>query len=325
MGIMCKVMRGEFIESMHVAYAVVVDNAGKIVRYWGDAHYLTCVRSTLKPFQAGSVVKAGATVAAGFNDAELALMCASHNGEEIHVKTGQGMLDKLGVDISTLVCGSHAPYEKEAKLNLIRAGKTPTILHNNCSGKHAGMLALAKHMGIDPTEYTALEHPVQQAILKQVKAYSELDKLPVAIDGCSAPTPFMPLYNIALMFQKFTTGNHEELQALFAAMTSYAYLVAGKGRFDTDFISALGGRAVTKAGGEAVRGLGIRNRDGEVFGLALKVLDGNKRCAPNVMMAILAEMDLLFDDELENLKQYRYTILRNHRKLDVGAIAIDML
>ena len=258
MGIMCRVMRGDFIESMHVAYAVVVDGDGLIVKNWGDPNYITCIRSSLKPFQASAAVLEGATEAAGFTSEELALMCASHNGEEMHVTTAQGMLEKLGYDISYYECGSHAPYDQNAKFELIRNSNDPTPLHNNCSGKHAGMLCLAKHLGASPFGYTQVDHPVQQAIIKQIKKYSELDDFPLAVDGCSAPVPFMPLYNIALMYQKLASGEHGDMNVLYEAMISHPMLVAGTNRFDTDFILALDGRAVTKVGGEAVRGLGIR-------------------------------------------------------------------
>lgn len=322
---MCNVLRGGFIESMHVAFAVVVNGQGQIVKNWGDPYYLTCVRSSLKPFQASASVVEGATEAAGFTTKELALMCASHNGEDIHVKTAQHMLEKLGFDMSFYECGSHAPYDNKSKCKLIKNSIEPTPLHNNCSGKHAGMLCLSKHLNVDPTGYTGPEHPVQKAIMAQVKKYSELDDFPLVIDGCSAPTPFMPLYNIALMFQKFAGRTYPELNVLYDAMTSNPYLIAGKNRFDTDFIEAMKGRAVTKVGGEAVRGLGIRKKDGDVYGIALKILDGNQRCSPQATIAILKEMDLLSENEMRALNNYGKTTFKNHRKLNVGSIEIEGL
>lgn len=318
-------MRGDFIESMHVAYAVVVDGDGKIVRNWGDPNYLTCIRSSLKPFQASVAVKAGATETAGFTTKELALMCASHNGEDIHVKTAQSMLNKLGYDMSHYDCGSHAPYDKKSKHELIKQSKKPTAFHNNCSGKHAGMLCLSKQLQADPKGYTHINHPVQQAIIKQVQTYSELNDFPLEVDGCSAPIPFMPLYNIAIMFQKLISNKYEELNTVVNAMVGYPYLIAGKGRFDTDFIETMNGRAITKVGGEAVRGLGIRKENGEVYGIALKVLDGNQRCSPQAMMGILSEMDLLSSDEKSHLAKYQKTNLKNHNKLSVGSIEVEIV
>lgn len=321
---MCRVMRGDFIESMHVAYAVVVDGDGQIVKNWGDPDYLTCVRSALKPFQASAAVAAGATDAAGFTTAEIALMCASHNGEDLHAKTASGMLEKLGYDIKYYECGSHAPYDQDTKFELIRNANDPTPLHNNCSGKHAGMLCLAKHLDADPSGYTQVDHPVQQAIFKQIKKYSELDNFPLAVDGCSAPVPFMPLYNIALMYQKLASGDYEELNILYDAMVTNPTQVGGTDRFDTDFILALNGRAVTKVGGEAIQGVSVRAKDGAAWGIAVKILDGSHRCGPTATLAILKNLDLVNSSELEKLDKYYNIILRNHNKLDVGSIIIDI-
>ena len=324
MGIMCKVMRGDFIESMHVAYAVVVDGKGQIVKNWGDPYYLTCVRSALKPFQASAAVAAGATSAAGFTSAELALMCASHNGEEIHIQTAKEMLEKLGYDMSYYECGSHAPYDRKSKIELIKNSQEPTPLHNNCSGKHAGMLCLTKYLKADPAGYTNVEHPVQQAIMKQIMKFSELEDFPLAVDGCSAPVPFMTLYNIALMYQKLASVDHEDLSPLYDAMVSNPMLVAGTDRFDTDFIEAMKGHAVTKVGGEAIRGIGFRKDDGSVLGIAIKMLDGNQRCVPSVALAVLENLKLLTSAVLEKLKKYSNITLKNHRLLEVGSIVIEI-
>mgnify|MGYP000509997624 FL=1 len=324
MGIMCRVMRGDFIESMHVAYAVVVDGDGQIVKNWGDPDYLTCVRSALKPFQASAAVSAGATDAAGFTSAELALMCASHNGEEIHIQTAKEMLEKLGYDMSYYECGSHAPYDRKSKIELIKNSQEPTPLHNNCSGKHAGMLCLTKYLKADPAGYTNVEHPVQQAIMKQIMKFSELEDFPLAVDGCSAPVPFMTLYNIALMYQKLASVDHEDLSPLYDAMVSNPMLVAGTDRFDTDFIEAMKGHAVTKVGGEAIRGIGFRKDDGSVLGIAIKMLDGNQRCVPSVALAVLENLKLLTSTVLKKLKKYSNITLKNHRLLEVGSIVIEI-
>ena len=324
MPILCKIHRGDFIESIHVAYAVVVDGKGEIVYSSGDPHYLTCVRSALKPFQASAAIKEGATKAVSFTPEEIALMCASHNGEDIHVNTAKSMLDKIDYETSYYECGTHFPYDKESRVKLIQNEENSSTLHNNCSGKHAGMLCLAKYLQVDPKGYTDPGHKVQQLIMKQVKRFSELNEFPLAIDGCSAPVPFLPLFNIALMYQKFASGNYDELNTLFDAVTSNPYLIAGKNRFDTDFIEAMDGKAVTKVGGEAVRGLGIRSGNGEGFGIALKVLDGNQRCSPIATMAVLDELDLLTKDQSEKLSSYKKTVLRNHRKIETGIIAVEL-
>ena len=324
MPILCKIHRGDFIESIHVAYAVVVNEAGEILYSNGDPDYFTCVRSTLKPFQASAAVKEGAIKTAGFNSEECALMCASHNGEDIHVKTAEDMLQKIGYDTSHYECGTQFPYDKESKIKLIQNDEKPSALHNNCSGKHAGMLCLAKHLQVDPKGYTDPDHPVQQLIINQTKQFSELNDFPLVIDGCSAPVPFLPLFNIALMYQKFASGNYDELNTLFDAITSNPYLIAGKNRFDTDFIEAMDGKAVAKVGGEGVRGVGIRTAKGETYGVALKVLDGNQRCSPIATVAVLEELDLLTKDQSEKLSSYKKIAFQNHRKIETGTIKVEL-
>lgn len=321
MPILCQVTRGYLVESIHVAYAVVVDAEGKVVFNSGDPKYITCVRSSLKPFQAAAAVVAGATEAAGFTSPELALMCSSHNGEDIHVKTAAGMLAKLGYSADDYECGSHTPYDKQSADELVRHGSEPTALHNNCSGKHAGMLSLAKHLNVDPKGYINPGHPVQKAVFEQVERFSGLSGLTVGVDGCSLPTPFLPLYSIALMFQKLGGGQYQELNLLHDAMAANPQLIGGTKRFDTDFIAAMNGRAVTKVGGESVRGLSIRRPDGETWGMAVKVLDGNQRANPVATMAVLNHLDLITDGEKQALAGYSTKKLFNHRRIHIGNIS----
>ena len=321
MPILSKVMRGDFIESIHVAYGVAVDEKGDVVYAAGDPHYLTCIRSSCKPFQGSASVQYGAVDAAGFSEDEIALMCASHNGEDIHVNTARSMLDKLGYTADDYCCGSHAPYDMESSHHLLRTGGKPTPLHNNCSGKHAGMLALSKYLEADPKDYINKDHPVQKVILDQIKGYTGLDQLSTAIDGCSAPTPFLTIALIAGMFQKLASGNYPELERLYNAMSNHPYLIGGRETFDTDFISAMDGRAVCKVGGEAIRGFGIRKPDGSVLGIVIKVLDGNLRALGSAAMAFLNQMELLTDDENEALKKYPEPVLKNHRKIEIGKIS----
>ena len=324
MPILCKVHRGDFIESIHVAFVVVVDEKGEILYSNGDAHYLTCVRSALKPFQASASVKAGATKHFNFTEQEIALMCASHNGEDIHVNTAMSMLQKIGYDQSYYECGSHSPYDKDSKKILFQNNKKPNPLHNNCSGKHAGMLSLANYLKEDPKGYTDKNHPVQVHVTEQVKRFAELEEFPIEIDGCSAPVPFLPLYNLALMYQKFASNNYNELSILYDAMTSNPYHIAGKDRFDTDFIKVMNGNAVTKVGGEGVRGLGIRTSSGGVYGIALKILDGNQRCNPIATLAILKELKLINHAQLEALQSYDNIRLQNHRNIETGSIQVEL-
>ena len=310
----CEVHRNTEIESVHQVYGVAVDSNGKILFSSGDPHYITCIRSSLKPFQTSVCVETGAADAFGFTDKELAVMCASHNGEKIHTSTISGILEKIDI---------HSPYDKKTKITIFRDGKDINSLHNNSSGKHAGMLATAKHLGCDLNEYLQSQHPVQQKIVSALEQYTEQSGFVFGTDGCSAPTPFLSLYGIAILYQKLASGNYPVLSRLYDAMVTHPYLVAGRERFDTDFIEAMSGRAVTKVGGEGVRGLGIRQKNGNVIGIALKVLDGNQRANPVATMLLLGHLKLLTESESQKLEKYEKTKLLNHRKIHVGNITAE--
>ena len=320
MPILCRVTRGELTESIHVAFAVAIDETRQPFYSTGDPQYLTCIRSSLKPFQAAASVKAGAVDAAEFNDDELALMCASHIGEKMHVKTAQSMLTKLGLTVDDYECGSHFPSDTLTRHRMIREDKEAQPLHNNCSGKHAGMLALAKHLGQGTANYIKKDHPVQRTILEYVQDITGLETIPMEIDGCSAPTPFMTLETIAGMFQTLAAGNEPELKRVFKAMCSCPDLVGGSNHFDTNFIKALTGRGVTKVGGESVRGIALKTQDKGPVGIAIKILDGNFRALPVATMKLLEHLELLTEEELQNLDKFRTKILKNHNQIEIGRI-----
>ena len=320
MAISCRVTRGELTESIHVAFAVVVDKNRQVIFSTGDPHYLTCIRSSLKPFQAAAAIKAGAVDLAKFNNKEIALMCASHQGEKIHTDTAQSMLKKLGLTVKDCGCGAHDPSDKSTRDNLIVAQIPASPLHNNCSGKHAGMLALANQLGVNTSGYTKLDHPVQKFINDYVTKISEVQDLHCQIDGCSAPTPFFTLETIAKMFQKLASGKKVELKRVFNAMASHPLMVGGSDNFDSTFIKVLKGRGVTKVGGESIRGISIKTDKYGPVGIAIKVLDGNFRALPIATIKLLDHLDILSDQEKDKLSCYGTRILKNHNNLETGRI-----
>jgi len=324
MPISCRVTRGDLTESIHVAFAVVVDGNGEIIFSTGDPHYLTCIRSSLKPFQAAASVRSGAIDSAGFNDKELALMCASHKGEDMHVETAMSMLDKLGLHVDDYECGSHFPSDRITRHGMITDKKVAKPLHNNCSGKHAGMLALAKHLGGETRGYVHKDHPVQKTIMEYVSELTALEDIPTEIDGCSAPTPFMTLKIIAEMFQKLVSGNNSELDRVFNAMTLHPEMVGGTNHFDSMFISALNSRGVTKVGGESVRGIALDTKEHGPIGIAIKILDGSFRAMPAVVMKLMEHLELLSEDEVDQLHAFRIKKLTNHNGMEVGRIEAYM-
>ena len=320
MPISCRVTRGDFTESIHVAFAVIVDGEGQIVFSTGDPHYLTCIRSSLKPFQAAASVKAGAVDAACFDEKELALMCASHKGEDIHVDTASSMINKLDMNIDDFECGSHYPSDTITRHKMIRENEVATALHNNCSGKHAGMLALAKHLGAETKGYINEEHPVQRIILEYVAELSGESDILTETDGCSAPTPFMTLKMIAEIFQSLASCKRPELKKVYDAMVAYPELVGGTNHFDSMFISALDGRGVTKVGGESVRGISLNTEKYGPIGVSIKILDGSFRAMPLAVMKLLEHLELLSEHEKNKLHKFRTKKLTNHNGIQVGHI-----
>jgi len=318
MNLVCKVTRGNLLESIHIIFATAVDCDGNEIFSAGNAEYLTCIRSAFKPFQAAISVKAGAVDAAGFTENELALMCASHSGDEIHVHTAKSMIEKLGYDLSYYECGSHPPYDVPSKHKLIRDGVGPIPFNNNCSGKHSGMLALAKYLNVDPAGYTTSKHPVQKMIMENTKEYTGLTNIPISIDGCNAVVPFFSLRIIAELYQKLIEGKDPELKRVYQAMVNHPHNIAGNKRFDTDFIKAMKGRAVTKIGGEAVRGVAIKTEKYGNIGIALKVLDGSQRCLPQATLTVLNKLELLTDSENKALENWSNEKRYNHRNIHVG-------
>ena len=322
MPILCRVTRGDLTESIHVIFATVVDDSGNIVFSTGDPNYVTCIRSSLKPFQAAAAIRSGAVDAAGFDEDEIALMCASHLGEDVHVKTAQKMLSKIGYTQDDYECGIHPPADMLSRYELIRSGVEPTPLHNNCSGKHAGMLAIAKHLADSPKNYTNSDNIVQKTIYGALQDYSEIKDISMETDGCSAPTAFFTLETIAKLYQKLSTEDYPELVRVFNAMSSFPYNVAGKGSFDTKFITALDGNAITKGGGESVRGIALKNRDGKNLGISLKVLDGSPRAMPVGTLTLLEHLDLLSKEELSELKEFRKKERKNCRDNNIGQVEV---
>ena len=322
MPILCRVTRGDLTESIHVIFATVVDDTGSVIYSTGDSNYLTCIRSSLKPFQAAASIKAGAVDAAGFGDDEIALMCASHLGESVHIKTAESMLNKLGYTTDNYECGVHPPADITSRDDLIRSGKDPNPLHNNCSGKHAGMLSLAKHLTGKPEGYTNSDHPVQKTIYKLLREYTGIEDIPMEIDGCSASTAFFTMETIARLYQVLATDKYPELVRAYNAMALHPYNVAGKGHFDTKFIEALQGNGITKGGGESVRGIALRDRDGKNIGISLKVLDGSSRAMPIGTIKLLEHLELLTKKELSSLEEFRKRDRKNCRNKNIGHVEV---
>ena len=326
-----EVLRGPIVESRHRGHLIAVDGRGKTVAALGAPETVTYIRSSAKAFQALPLVASGAADHFGFTDKEIAIACGSHSGEPQHVETVRSMLAKIEMPETALKCGVHDPFSVEASRELVRTRQSPNVLQNNCSGKHAGMLALAKYLGASTDNYDEPDHPVQQQIAKAVAAFSDVpaDKLVMGTDGCAAPVFGVPVRAMAIMYARLISPpiQFEDVvinacQRVANAMINFPEMVGGStGRLDTELIRAAKGRLISKIGAEGVYTVGVLPcPDWPVgLGLALKVEDGDDhRARPPAVIEALRQLGLLDKAELTALAAYAPTPIKNRRGDLVG-------
>lgn len=333
--ILAKVMRGGTLESVHRGTLLVIDGNGEKIAEIGDSSIVTFWRSAAKALQTIPLIASGAADAYRLTDKEIALACASHSGESFHTDLASQMLEKVGLDETDMRCGSHLPFHKESAHSLIRKGEKETQLHNNCSGKHAGMLAFAKHIGADVETYLSIENPVQKTILKTVSTFTEVpqDEIKIGIDGCSAPNFAVPLSSMALAYAKlikpplsFDEELRKACERIVSAKMKYPEMVGGSFRLDTKIMQSLQGKIVCKVGAEGVWSAGILPCEKWKKGLsiALKIEDGNDdRARPVVAIELLRQLAVMTDESEETLKEFSPIILKNRMNKAVGEIVAD--
>jgi len=314
------VVRSERVESLHVGYAAVTDVTGELLHGYGEAHYKTYVRSSAKPFQAMAVIRSGAMERFEFNLEELAVMCASHSGEAKHVTVVSRILQKLDLPPEALQCGAHMPLHKESANSLLARGEKPQPVHNNCSGKHAGMLAVARQLGVPVEQYLELDSPVQKLIYEIMQEYTGQPEIHRGIDGCSAPVFYLPLDRMARAFARLAAQETEESRMVYRAMTTHPHLVAGTGRFDTVLMEAAQGALLAKGGAEGFFGAAWQTAEGKGLGLALKVLDGNHRVVPVMTLTLLQDVGVLPPELPTELRSFLEPVLKNHAGKEIGTI-----
>jgi L-asparaginase II len=296
--VLVEVTRGPLVESTHRGAVAIADARGELRFALGDVETPVYPRSAFKMMQALPLVESGAADAFKVSPKELSMACASHSGEPFHVRAAGKWLARIGCQECDLACGPHLPIGEEAAHAMLRARKTPTRLHNNCSGKHTGFLTLARHLGAPVEDYVGLEHPVQRAVRQTVGELcdSEPSSMPVGIDGCAAPNFALPLSKLALGFARLAdpTGlgktRSKAAKRLMSAVTRHPLFESGTGRADAIFIAAAGGGTMTKVGAEAVYGAAIPSLG---LGVALKIDDGAGRGAETAIAAILGRLGVL--------------------------------
>ncbi len=319
------IIRSSIIESEHRGIISIVHGEGQEIKTVGDTRTVTFIRSAAKPIQVLPFIASGALEDFKITDRELAVMCSSHNGEPVHIKAVQGILEKGNFSVEDLECGVHLPIDRKSARDLLARGEEPSALHNNCSGKHAGMLLLCRHMGWDHGGYIQKGHPLQNLLHETVAQLAGMSQscVPVGVDGCGVAVFGLPVYKMAYLFaclanpenlpEKFRTPAEKVLKA----MEREPYMVAGKGRLCTALLEQMGNRLVSKSGAEGVYCIGLRNRD---LGMAVKIADGNGRGMGAITGYLLNSLGVVTEDDLPVLREKFYPVIKNNRGENVGRI-----
>ncbi|MES2967832.1 MAG: asparaginase [Pseudomonadota bacterium] len=320
---MVEVWRGGLLEGTHSGHAVICDEAGEIVEAWGNPDAVIFPRSSCKMIQALPLIESGAADAAGLTDRQLALSCASHQGAAIHTEAVTQWLTDLGLSEGDLRCGSHEPYDIDARNGLIRAYDAPCQIHNNCSGKHSGFLTLNRHLRAG-SEYVEVDHPVQRAVRAATEEVSGETAAGYGIDGCSAPNFATSIKGLARAMSAFSvaseTGDARQ-KAMFRltrAMATYPEMVAGEGRSCTELMRAMNGRVAMKTGAEAVFVAIVPEKK---RGIAVKITDGGTRASEAVIAALLVRMGVLDADHPATKKRLN-AVQKNWRGFETGIVKL---
>jgi len=329
-----EVTRGSIVESVHYGSLCLADAQGNTLLSLGDQTMPFFLRSSAKPFQLLAFLEQGGTDHFDFEPREIAIMCASHSGTPAHIETLEHLQAKAGIKESLLQCGVHTPYHKPSAEQLLIEGKAPHPNHNNCSGKHTGMLSFAKMIGASLDTYLENSHPVQKAILKTFCEMCGVEESSVelGVDGCTAPVFAVPLAAAARGYARLCQpqGLEEHRAAacrlITNAMPAHADMVAGPERFDTDAMFIGQGAFISKLGAEGYRGIGIlpgraRGLEGGL-GLTMKIIDGdpNTRATPVIAMALLKALGVLDETQAAALRKYDRRAITNWRGKEIGEI-----
>ena len=328
-----QVTRGSITESRHRGHIMAAEPDGRIAAFLGAPETVTFLRSSAKPHQALPLIESGAADRFGFTEEEIALACASHSGEPIHTAIAASMLNKIGLEPRHLKCGTHEPFSPQVARELRERRQEPNVLQNNCSGKHAGMLALAVHLGAPVENYDDPENPVQLAIGHIVSQFSgiPIEDVAVGIDGCGVPVFGVTVKAMAVMYarlvappEEFDDRTRAACRRIVSAMTNHPELIGGTSdRLDTEMMRATKGTLISKVGAEGVYTAGILpgKRWPRGLGLALKIEDGDDhRARPPVVIESLDQLGILDDEALEAVSRYAFFAVRNRNGEVVGEV-----
>ena len=318
------VLRGDFPESEHRVHAAVVGEGDELLGSAHDPHAFTYWRSCAKPFQVIPFLSSGGFDSLGWGDEQLAVSCASHGGEPEHVAIVEKMLRDLDLEEGDLACGPHDPSSQRGAKFVRESGGRPSRIHNNCSGKHSAMLALARNKGWPTRGYERRDHNVQRTILHEISLWTGVPcgKIVQAVDGCGVVVFGMTLERMACAYSRFAVAaerGEEYPKRVLNAMSNNPFLVGGSDRFDTALIAETKGRVISKVGAEGVHCAFIPPRG---IGIALKVEDGAQRAQVPALLRLLQEMDELPDPLPPRLHEWMHKAVKNTRGECVGEVTL---
>ncbi len=323
------VYRGQAIEAIHYASVAVVNDKGELTHYLGDPQVVFMTRSAIKPFQLLPLILTGAADRYRFSPEQLSVMCGSHAGTDQHREMVLSNLGQAGNGPEHLRCGSHRPIWMEVENVFPKQGEEKDPVRHNCSGKHSGFLALARHLDVPPEEYLDPDSKGQKLVKEVLSSYCEYESeaMPCGVDGCSAPNYPLPLKNLALGFMKLACGQGDtpEMKAAVKrvkeAMTTYPFMVSGEKRFDYDIKRSFPGNAVSKIGAEAIQGIGFSDPP---VGIAAKISDGNFRALEPVVVEVFRQLGIIDStDDYPALKRYERPPVRNNRDIVTGHVVAE--
>jgi len=311
--------RGGRPESYHEGILVVADDSGTVRASWGDPDWPAFLRSSLKMIQALPLVESGAADAFRLSPREIAVACASHHGEPAHVAAVERILERAGLGPEHLLCGTHAPHHAKSRDALVRRGEEPRAVHNNCSGKHAGMLATCAHRGWDVASYRSPDHPLQLEIAEALGGLAGIapGQLEHAVDGCGVPTFRVPLRRFAHALARFAS-REGAARRIFAAMNAHPEMVAGTGAMCTTLARAANRPVIAKGGAEGLYGVAWREDSGRGVALVAKEASGRSRGRNFAVVEALRQLGLLDEDGLARMRPFHAEPIRNHAGIEVG-------
>lgn len=329
--IVARAYRGKGIDAIHYGSIAVVDGDGNLTHCLGDPEMTVMTRSSIKPFQVLPLLTTGAAERFGFTDRQVAIMCGSHNGSDTHREVVISNLQAAGNGPSDLKCGTHWPIGMQRVEEYPVHGEDSDPVRHNCSGKHSGFLALARHMGVPVTEYLDPDSRCQQMVRQAVAEMCDYpaERMTPSIDGCSAPNYALPLKNLAVGFMRLATGKASDevtaraLRRVKSAMTTFPEMVSGTYRLDLDLMRSFPGNIVCKVGAEALQAIGFSDPP---MGVVIKIHDGGNRARHPVVVSVLKQLGLVDDIvRFPFLMRHERPEVLNNARLLVGRVEADFV